>query len=356
MQVPQSIDEIDVDWLGRVLRAAGVDAPLAAVECRPIGGQKGFLSSTVVAALRYAEVAPGAPPSVVVKIKPEDRDSRETERELGAFEREIRFYREVTARAGMRLPQIYYTAISPAGSVLVMEDLSHLEAGDQVHGLRHHQVMAAVRAVAALHASHWKSARLSELDWVPEYDHFWDRGLADHWPRFVREYELRIGREGVRLGERVVRSLDWLEARIAEAPPTLVHGDLRADNLLFDGARDAEVAIVIDWQLLTKSMAALDPTRLLGGSEPAAERRGHQLEVCAAWHEGLLRAGVRGYELEDALRDFRLGALYNLLVPVKVFDLIGDDPSPRSARLIDADALRLFSSAVELDAGTLLPV
>jgi hypothetical protein len=102
-------------------------------------------------------------------------------------------------------------------------------------------------------------------------------------------------------------------------------------------------------------MAAIDPTRLLGGSEPAAERSGHQLEVCAAWHEGLLLAGVRGYDLEDALRDFRLGALYNLLVPVKALYMVGDDPGPRSARLVDADAERLFASALELDAGAMLP-
>lgn len=122
LQVPQTIDEIDAQWLGRVLRGAGVRAPLAAVECQPIGGQKGFLSSTVAAALRYAELT---------------------------------------------------------GRVSSLQNSTR----------------------------------------IPEYDHFWDRGLADHWPRFAREYELRIGREGVRLGERVVRWLEWLEARIAERRP-----------------------------------------------------------------------------------------------------------------------------------------
>ena len=112
---------------------------------------------------------------------------------------------------------------------------------------------------------------------------------------------------------------------------------------------------ILDWQLINKSLGAIDPTQLLGGSEPAAERKGHQLEVCAPWHEALLRAGVTDYPLEVPLQDFQLGALYALFFAIKVYAFQGEDPGVRQSRLVDGMAERFFASALELDAGSIWP-
>jgi hypothetical protein len=236
-----------------------------------------------------------------------------------------------------------------------MEDLTRLQSGDRVYGLSHEQVIAAVRQIAMLHAAYWNNDKLNALPWVPSHDHFWETDFEEHWPNFARDYGVRIGHEGKRLGEHLAHNMEWLRKCIAARPTTLIHADLRGDNLLFGPPHSAEAAVVLDWQLVTKSLAAIDPSRLLGGSEPAAERRGHQLEVFAAWHEALLRAGVTGYDFEDALQDFRLGALYNLLVPVRAHALIRGSSDARPLRLLDAQADRLFVSALELDAGSILP-
>jgi hypothetical protein len=357
LPIPKSVDEITAEWMDKVLRAADAltGGRVAGVERRVIGAEKGFLSSAVVANLHYDGPAAGAPASVFVKLEPAAGSFRDAERDIGAFEREIRFYREVRDRVRMRLPRIFHTAVTPEGSVLVMEDLSRLESGDQVHGLRHEQVLATVREIAKLHAAYWDNDALRALAWVPDHDPFWEEGFAEHWPGFARAYEVRIGRDAVQVGESVMRHLPWLEERITERPTALIHSDLRGDNVLFGALHTDEAAVILDWQLVTKSLAAIDPTRLLGGSEPAAERKGHQLEVLAAWHEGLLLAGVTGYEFEQALQDFRLGVLYSLLVPVKAYAFIGDEPGARSGRLMDAQAERCFASALELDAGSILP-
>ena len=177
----------------------------------------------------------------------------------------------------------------------------------------------------------------------------------EHWPGFVREYEVRLGRDGLALGEGVLTHLDWLKAKIAERPSALVHADLRADNLLFGDRGSPDAVVIVDWQLATRSMAAVDPTRLLGGSEPASQRNGHHLEVFTAWHETLLEHGVSGYEFDEALVDFRLGALYNLLVPVLAYGMTVGTASVRTARLLDAQVERMYVSATELNAGALLP-
>jgi hypothetical protein len=344
--------------MDEVLRAGGAltESPVVRVERRVIGTEKGFLSVGVVASLYYDGGAAAAPTSVFVKLEPAAGSHRDVERDIGAFEREIRFYREVRDRVSMRLPRIFHTAVTPEGRVLVMEDLSRLESGDQVRGLHHEQVLATVREIAKLHAAYWNNDALHALAWVPDHEPFWEEGYAEHWPGFARAYELRIGREALRVGEGVMRHLPWIEERIAERPPALIHADLRGDNVLFGTPHTDEAAVILDWQLATKSLAAIDPTRLLSDSEPAAERKGHQLEVLAAWHEALLMAGVTGYEFEEALQDFRLGVLYSLLVPVKAFAFVGDDPGgAREGRLMDAIAERVFASALELDAGSILP-
>jgi Ser/Thr protein kinase RdoA (MazF antagonist) len=153
----------------------------------------------------------------------------------------------------------------------------------------------------------------------------------------------------------VLRHLSWLAERQAERPSSLVHSDLRADNLLFGDPRSSDAVVILDWQLATRSMAANDPTRLLGGSEPASQRNGHHLEVFTAWHETLISRGVTDYEFDEALEDFRLGALFNLLIPVKAYGMTAGTTSVRTARLVDAIVDRMYVSAMELDAGSLLP-
>ena len=357
MRVPRSVDEITPEWVGEALRAGGAaDVPaITAVRTRVIGSERGFLSLTVCVEIDYAgPPTASAPASLVIKLEPVDATFRDTERRSGAFDREIRFYREVAGRVPVRLPHIYYADCSDDGKILVMEDLCAYRTLDQVHGMRHEEVMATVREAAKLHAAFASPRALDGLDWLPLHDHFFDEGFAEHWPAFAQCYELRIGRDAVRLGERVARNMRWLEEQIAARPVTLIHGDLRADNLLFGGASSSEI-VMLDWQLANRSLGAIDIARLLGDSEPAAERCGHQLEVFSAWHEGLLRAGLADYDFEDALTDFRLGVLYCLFIPVFAFTVCGPEPAGRTARLLDVIAERLYASAIELEAGALLP-
>jgi hypothetical protein len=305
--------------------------------------------------LVYDDAAARGPAAVVVKLEPAAGVFRDTERCNRAFERESLFYRHVAATVDVRVPKVYYAHSEPDGSALVMEDLSHLTPGDQVRGMLHHEVIATVRQIGRVHAAYWNNDRLSALEWLPDHDPFWFAGYEEHWPGFAREFEVRLGREGLALGEGVLRHLKWLAERLAGRPSSLVHADLRADNLMFGDPQSGDAVVILDWQLATRSMAANDPTRLLGGSEPAAQRNGHHLEVFTAWHETLISRGVKGYEFDEALEDFRLGALFNLLVPVLAYGLTVGTTSIRTTRLVDAQVDRMYVSAIELDAGSLLP-
>ena len=64
-----------------------------------------------------------------------------------SFEREIAFYKELAPKVAARLPKVI-AAGDAEDPWLLMEDLTHLRAGDQVRGLPQCEVRSVVRQIA----------------------------------------------------------------------------------------------------------------------------------------------------------------------------------------------------------------
>jgi len=351
---PRAPQEISPAWLTYALRAGGALRDGAVTDCRAtaIGEGVGFLSRVLRVALTYAGGGAGAPASVVVKLEPDAGAFHVLGDELHAFAREIRFYREVAAVAPVRLPRLYYADAGPPSAALVLEDLSFATPGDQVAGMHAAQVHATLRLIGGLQAGFWDNAALAALDWMPSSNRI-GADFDARWPSLAQHFGAQIGADGLALGERLRGRCDWLEAAIARRPRTIVHSDLRADNLLFGPPDSADAVLIVDWQLAIRSLGAFDVARLMGGSELPAERRGHQREALATWHDALRAGGVRDYAFADAQRDLRLGALAVLTWPAHFHTgVLGS--RDRGWTLVETICRRVFASAVELDAGAVL--
>ncbi|WP_421723987.1 phosphotransferase [Bauldia sp.] len=348
--IPSTIEAITPEWLNTIVFPHHTDNRIVAVKSTQIGEGRGFLSQTFVVHLTFENPErDNRPSSIVVKMQPKDGWNVAAEAELSAFEREVSFYRDIAPDLPIRLPKVFFAEASERGHILVIENLSHHKGGDQVRGMPHEQVLATARQIANLHAAFWDNDAVHALEWAPKHDYFHVHTYVDQWPRFAEEFSLRLGPDAMRIGETIAGNIDRLEARIAERPLALVHGDLRADNLMVRPDEPTDV-VIIDWQLTGRNLATLDIARLMGGSEPPAERSGHQLEVVETWHGALSDAGVSAYNFEDARHDFRLAALHCLVIPVKMHNLNGDNPSGRAGRLLDAMAQRFFAAALEVEA------
>ena len=351
MKLPENVSDINPDWLTHVLRSAGTlrNAAVTDAQVEVVGAEAGFMSSVARVLLQYDRREPDAPSSVIVKLQPpSDAPFATNERELHAFEREVLFYRDVGPRAPVRIPKVYATLLEPPHAALVMEDLSFASLGDQVAGLHTEQAILVARAIARLHAQYWDNDALAELAWMPHENRF-EVDFAEKWPRFLELFSGLLSAEAIDIGDALCERLPALCAKVNQRPSTIVHQDLRADNLAFLDGADGEEVVILDWQIAVRGMGALDIARLLGGSEPRAERRGHQLEVVRAWYDGLLAGGVHDYAWEEALDDFRLGALMVLSVPVH---FCGDPPDPESRLevLVHTMIRRLYNSALEVNA------
>ena len=189
MQHPKTIETISAGWLTEVLRAAGVleRATVRAVEVQAIGEGVGFLSGRARVTLHYDQSEEGAPTSVVVKLPSSIKAGNDFAESTHAYEREVRFYREVAPLTPIRVPRMFATVMEPAESafIMVMEDLQALTAGDQVSGMSRAQVLAAVRTIAPLHAHWWNGDQRQVLPWMPSVEQQLE--MLSLTPEFIRE-------------------------------------------------------------------------------------------------------------------------------------------------------------------------
>jgi Ecdysteroid kinase-like family len=318
-----------------------------------LGDDKGFLSSVVRLSLEYDQLEPQAPNSVVVKIEPEEETFQKLGDELHAFQREIRFYKEVANSAPIRLPRLYFSVDEPPAYCMIMEDLSAFTPGDQIMGMHEQQVLTTVESIAKLQAKFWNNDTLQQLQWMPTSNSVSD-DYPEKWESFIKYFGEIAGKDGLQVGKKLVSHISWLKESIENRPKTLVHSDLREDNLLFGTPGSESEVIIIDWQLTIRSMGAFDVARVMDGSELPSERKGHHFNVLRWWHDTLIREGVRDYSWDDAQYDLRLAALNCLTYPVHFHDaFIGSEG--RSLELANVLISRHFSSVVEIDAASVLP-
>jgi len=352
---PMHPEDITPEWITHALEEGGYlkHSSIKSIEKEILGEGKGLLSSVVRVGIKYGLQEENAPNSVVVKIEPEEGEFVDFNTELRAFQREIRFYREVASNVPIRLPKFYYAVDKPPAYSLVLEDLSHYSPGDQLVGMHKEQVLTVVEQIAGLQSAYWNNEALEELGWMPQINGI-SSDFAENWPSFVENYGFCLDDRGIKLGEKLSGFIDWKNSVIEKRPQTIVHADLREDNIMFGPPGSEDATIILDWQLTIRSLGAADVARLMGGSEIPRERKGHQFEILKRWYDTLLKGGVTDYSWDDAVYDFRLGTLSYLCYPVH-FHKAGIGAEGRLKELVDVIYRRSFSSAVDIDAGSILP-
>lgn len=346
--IPDDLRSLTPEWITAALKQRGQlrDGRVAAVEIEPIGS--GRMGTIARLSLTF-EGDPGGVPSALMAKLPTAVDENRIFGEIsGMYWREILFYEELRGEVPVRTPRLWYSAMSvkvPPGDrirrvariadwfpqrvlerflalrkrqaaaqrpryMLLMEDMTPARAGDMQQDGSVRTCDHVLRAIAALHAAFWNSPRLSEVRWLnglainPRMRHRLYLGARD---TFVERHKEHLSDD-----DRSV--LDWLDrngpslARCfdREAPPTVIHCDLRFDNVLFDRAKDEPVAF-IDWQLAAIGPAAFDVAYFLSAALDTAVSREDELALLHAYHQTLLSNGVGNYPFETLLRDYRRG-------------------------------------------------
>jgi aminoglycoside/choline kinase family phosphotransferase len=240
--------------------------------------------------------------------------------------------------------------------VLLIEDLGQARVGDQVAGASADACGQVLEAVAEMHARFWGGEEIAPLPWLqdnnvnPRMRH---RMYLESRPAFEVQHAEQLAHGASDL-------LAWIDAngvKLArtlhrEAPETLIHCDLRLDNVFFDPAHpDAEV-ILADWQLVGRGAGAYDVAYLLSGALDADAPAEVERALLERYHARLLEAGVTGYDFDRFLLDYRrsLPAVFQILATTESMDL-GEE---RGAELMGLWVERALARLRGVDLGTLL--
>ena len=336
-------------WIGEVLGTT-----VTSLEAKRLGEGKGLQSTAW--RLELSCDPPGSgPSSVILKSETANQDFNEFSRLHNAFGREVGVYTHCTHRLNEHKPSIFGCQGS-APSCLLMEDLTHLNSGDQVIGLGYQQTLVTIEQMAAIHAEFWMDPGLEEHSWLPPHGFWFADPKAELLDDFFATYGVRFGPAACQLYRAVLEQNNAIDAALADRPWTLVHGDLRADNVLYGGTVEDPASVIIDWSWASRSMASIDIAFLIGGSTPHVQRLGRHEELLHVWHGGLEKGGVRDYSLADARRDLQLAALRCMTTGLAMHGFsMGPDTPVRVALFMDDAIQRHAAYAVEIEAWQALP-
>jgi hypothetical protein len=350
LPIPASAEAVTADWLDGVLRAAGVlaDARVAALDVEQVaaGTGGGFFTDLMWLRPRYDPAALSAPKSLVLKHPLAAPDAFLVSR----YEREVNFYRRLAGETPVRTPRCYFARFDPSTGrfALLLEDLAELKPGDELKSCSQPEAEAAMRTIARHHPAFWgrdglEAALVAQpMPWRPPSPAMWERLETDfvgRWPKIMPEV-VAATRE----------RLTGLQAFMAEGPHTLLHGDFRLDNLMFDAAANAASpeVVLLDWQMTRSGRAPADLAWMLGLAVTTENRRRWQDGLLHLYNDELSRNGVTGHSFEDCLRDFRLSLLTTLASAA-----LGWTVTPKQGKAIEKFTqfvLRISNTIVDNDA------
>ncbi|MGI9600931.1 MAG: phosphotransferase [Acidimicrobiales bacterium] len=344
MTIPTTIAEFDVDWFNRFCELGnGVEVKSADAERIAVG--EGFMGELARVTLGYA--GPPGPSSVIVKIPTTDSGLKPVGVMLGVYERESRFYNEVMPHLSVRTARCLYNgADAPTESyALVLEDLGHLEGGNQVAGMGIDQARACIRAAAGIHGRWWDHDLLVGLDWVPAPDNPVNMGLQGMYEesfdalmeRWGHLYPTQIKAEI----ERYIPHISSFLVGLGEAGRTLTHNDFRLDNLFFDG----DEVVVLDWQVLGLGDGMGDLVPLLTTNISEEVRQAHEADLLRFYFDEMRAQGSGTSHFEDLVRMYRANQMFWLINWGN--NAARANPGERSDALMEAVLRRCIAAAVE---------
>ncbi|MBB5705225.1 phosphotransferase family protein [Sphingopyxis panaciterrulae] len=311
MSFPTAPETMTPAWLADKLgRSAGA---LRGFTAAKVG--TGQMCDSFRLALDWAEGV-DAPATVVAKCPSHDEASRNIAALTGTYVKEVNWYRELAAGSGVAAPHCHHAEIAAndVDFVLLLSDLAPARQGDQLAGLGLDGLAPCIDAAAGLHALLWNDARLDALPWLARDSGAIVRALFPQlYLGFRERYAARLAPEVLDLGAGLVERLDaWLTRE--PAARTIVHGDLRIDNILF--APDSARCWLVDWQTLGRGSGATDLAYLIGTSiANPAERAAADRPAFDRWLAALRARGIAP-DAAALWTDYRIGALSGYFMAV----------------------------------------
>lgn len=306
--IPRSPSDITPAWLGAVL-----DTDVTSVDVTAIGTGQTGATYRVTATYAPSTQAPTPPRTFAVKLPAQDDAVRE--RVALGYLSEVEFYSSVNNDVAIPVPACFHSEISSDGTdfVLVLADMAPAEQGDQIAGCTSAEAVLAVEALAGLHGPSWGERRFFDLASIvmpKPGDEAAAKGMGEVTVMAANITLEKLGgsvsdEDRDTLLESMGLVTPWLLAVTDRF--SLMHGDYRLDNLLYDPERTR--VTVVDWQTIGIGLPARDLAYFTATSLLPEDRANTERGLVERYHAALLNHGVSDYDLETCWHDYRLGVL-----------------------------------------------
>ncbi|WP_422003202.1 phosphotransferase [Reyranella sp.] len=360
---PGNAAAVDAAWMDAVLHRSGVlsTARVRKVTAANLGLGIGIMGEVSRLTIDYDRPEPGAPASVIAKFPTADPVNLGVARALFLYPREIAFYTRLATHAPIRTPRLLHAELDLADHsfALLLEDLRDATPGDQIAGLTPAQAEAAITALARLHGGFWGKVDAGDMtalfDFASDpygmavqagYQGFLAPALGN-FADCYSDYTKKTAEGLAPVAARVIKDL-------SSGVRSFVHGDYRADNLMFGPALGEDGVAAVDWQISGRGGPLYDVAYLICNSLPTAYRQQAEKALLQRYHDTLVRMGVDGFSFAECWQSYRLAVLCGLFVVV--FTTGGMDlGNQRGLEMARAVARRVDAAVRELQVGDLLP-
>ena len=229
--------------------------------------------------------------------------------------------------------------------LLLIEFFDDMQPGDQLAGLDVDACQQVLRSIAPMHRKYWQQPELNEHFWLLELD-IDARMRQGIFKQHVDSYALVMG-------PSVAPHLAWMKEHgemlmhtlVAEAPATLIHCDLRLDNVVFNG----DDCAFIDFQLVRSGPAAYDVAYFVTSALHEDATQAQERAVLEAYFQAL---DAPDYSFEHFMRDYHRALLVILAGLSSTEDV--DLSNERGQDMMAAWLRRLAARASAVDLNTLL--
>lgn len=349
-QYPTTPEAVTADWLGEQL-----NCDVANLEVKAFGEGSGIIGQVT----RASFLCNGTRSSVIIKFPSAAPENREVAIHYNMYGREVDFYRDYAAEIPVRVPRSWAVEFDPETHdfVLILEDLQGFRLGDQVQGASLADARLAVVAFARMHAATWNT-NLPGLRSHnnPSQIEGMIGGFGVGWPvvqdKFASVIPAVAADKGGALPDHVARLLQ----EMSSGPQSLVHADMRLDNMFFatdPGATEQDQLALIDWQSVCSSCGEQDLAYFLTQSLPSDLLQAEGDALIELYHQTLCASGVQNYSLADCQQRYRSSALYLMCYAVVIAGTL-DLGNERGQALGAALLGRSLSALADLNAFELL--
>jgi aminoglycoside/choline kinase family phosphotransferase len=240
--------------------------------------------------------------------------SQKFSRHIRSFQREVLAYQLLQPVGGKYVPRCLASASVPDGSdgLLLLQEINPCRTGDQIQGLSFRELSSVAKSIGAVHARFWNSNQLRKIKALPLHHYNLAHEAGKHAQTFLRHCRSLLTKKDAKRIQHFLPTIAQALQRAKKRSITLVHGDLRADNLLLVRSK----ALIVDWQIAARGLGAFDLARVIGGSSTRPLTLRDQQKLVSIWHQTLRQGGVRGYNLSDAWWDYRIGVALTLSIPI----------------------------------------